>query len=509
MRRFKLGLFGKVLVTMILIFGVVATIVSAVAAYGAYTTLTAEFRSKGTAIATSVASSSVELLLNHDGSQIQSTIDQFAEIRGVAYVFVEDENGEIFGHTFVPTVPPEIHSTLLGRASHELHEQIEVKELEFANGDNVIDVAAPVLAGVAGTVHVGMARAVINAEIIRAVLRIQLVLLAVMAVSAAVAYVLVNRLVEPARVLTKHVRRVTVFDLDTLKPDPLVAAVAEKSTDEFGHLARAFQEMELQLVQALRTRDELVGVKKELDIAGSIQQALLPKALSAGEIAGRFDIDAVMIAAKEVGGDFYDYFLIDRDHIGFVVGDVSGKGVAASLYMAVCRTLLRATALQGVSPSECLRTVNDRLCSDTDSSLFVTVTYAILDTSTGELKYATGGHPPPIVIAESGLAAEMKKAPGTVLGMMEDLEFGEERITLMPGEWLVLYSDGISEAMNPRQELYGEDRLVHFLGLLRAATAAGANHAIVAEVRKFADTAPQADDITVLSLIYRGPGAGA
>jgi sigma-B regulation protein RsbU (phosphoserine phosphatase) len=448
-------------------------------------------------------------MLSRDGSQVQATIDQFIEIRGVAYVFVEDPEGEIFGHTFIPTVPPAIRSTLLGGKGRDLHETIVATDLQLADGTDITDIAAPVLAGVAGTVHVGMDREVIQAEIVRAVVRIQSVLLLVLLTSVGLSYVWINRVVDPARVLTHHVQTVSGLDLSTLKPDPTLERMASRSHDEFGHLARAFMDMEAQLVTALRTRDELVGVRKELDIAGSIQSALLPQALTANAIAGRFDIHAVMIPAKEVGGDFYDYFLIDQERIGFVVGDVSGKGVAAALYMAVSRTLLRATALQGFAPHECLRIVNDRLCADTDSGLFVTITYAILDTTTGELRYATGGHPPPIVVADSGLAYEMKKAPGTVLGMMEDLDYEEERVTLAAGDHLVLYSDGVSEAMSPTNELFGEERLVDFLGTLRAATAEGANHAVVDRVRRFADTAPQADDITVLTLIYRGPNVGA
>ena len=504
----QLRLFGKLLIAQIALFGVVALIMSVVGALGVYQSLTTEFRSKGTAIATSIASSSVELMLNRDGSQVQATIDQFIEIRGVKYVFVEDADGEIFGHTFVPTIPPEIRPTLLGGKGGELHENVVPTDLELADGGSVIDIAAPVLAGIAGTVHVGMDQEVIQSEIIRAVVRIQVALFVMLLGSIGVSYVLINRLVEPARVLTRHVESVSGLDLSTLKPDPLVIEVAEKSHDEFGQLARAILETEAQLVAAIKTRDELVGVRRELDIAGSIQKALLPAALTAHAIAGRFDIHAVMIPAKEVGGDFYDYFLIDQERIGFVVGDVSGKGVAAALYMAVSRTLLRATAVQGFGPHECLRIVNDRLCSDTDSGLFVTITYAILDTTTGELTYATGGHPPPIVITDAR-AAELKKAPGTVLGMMEDLDYSSERVTLEPGARLVLYSDGVSEAMNPANELFGEERLVQFLGKLRPATAEGCNNAIVDRVRVFADTAPQADDITVLTLIYRGPSVGA
>lgn len=502
-----LRLFGKLIAAQIVLFVVVGATLSILSAWGLAQSLDTEFRSKGTAIANSIASSSVELMLNRDGSQVQATIDQFVQIRGVKYVFVEDAEGEIFGHTFVPIVPPEIRPTILGGKGSRLREGVITTDLQLADQSSITDIAAPVLAGFAGTVHVGMDRAVIEREIIISLIRIPVALLLVLMVSIGFSYLLTNRLVAPARVLTHHVQTVSGLDFSTMTPDPALLRVAESTSDEFGHLARAFMDMEAQLVTALKTRDELVGVRKELDIAGTIQKALLPAALTAHATAGRFDIHAVMIPAKEVGGDFYDYFLIDHERIGFVVGDVSGKGIAASLYMAVSRTLLRATALlEGVSPAQCLRIVNDRLCADTDSGLFVTITYAILNTSTGELIYATGGHPPPIVLdGNRGMAYEMKKAPGTVLGVIEDVDYEEERVTLGADDQLILYSDGVSEAMNPLNELFSEERLVHFLGTLRAVTSEGANNAIIDRVRVFAGTAPQADDITVLTLIYRGP----
>jgi serine phosphatase RsbU (regulator of sigma subunit) len=504
----RLTLFGKVLVGIVLLFGVVATVVSLIAAWELDRSLSDEFRSKGTAIAVSIASSSVELMLNRDGSTLQATIDQFVEIRGVAYVFVEDDEAEIYSHTFVPFIPALVRQATMPGSGPRIREDVAITDIDLPDGGRYTNVAAPILAGVAGTVHVGMDRAVIDADIRAAILKVLGLLAILMVVSVGVAYVLVNRTIGPVRVLTTHVRSLGGLDLMALEPDPEVTHLAATSTDEFGELARAFLDMEAELKQALKSRDELVGLRRELDIAGSIQGALLPHALPAAVTAGRFDVAAKMIPAREVGGDFYDYFLIDDDRLGFVVGDVSGKGVAAALYMAVSRTLLRATALRGLDPGECLRLVNDRLCGDTDSGLFVTISYGVLDTRTGEIAYATGGHPPPFLMTVTGAVRELPKVEGTVLGMLEDLDFGSGHDRLAPGERLVLYSDGVSEAENEAQVQYTPEGLGEFLTDLSAGSAEGVADAVVASVYEFAGTAPQGDDITVLALTFHGSPAG-
>jgi phosphoserine phosphatase RsbU/P len=261
---------------------------------------------------------------------------------------------------------------------------------------------------------------------------------------------------------------------------------------------------ELELIrQALKARDELVGVRRELEIAANIQRSLLPRGVPAGGAGGRFDIWADVIPATEVGGDFYDYFMITDTRLGFVVADVSGKGVGAAMYMAVSRTLLRAAALRNLEPGECLERLNHLLCLDSDAGMFVTVCYGILDVETGALEYAIGGHPQPFIAGPTG-ARELGKSGDMVVGMMEDLTYKTLKEQMAPGEFLMLYSDGVNEAANEQKELFSIERVGEFLGTVEKTTCEAISRAVIGEVKRFEGTAPQSDDITVLTLGYRG-----
>lgn len=258
------------------------------------------------------------------------------------------------------------------------------------------------------------------------------------------------------------------------------------------------------LKDALRTRDELVGVRRELQIASSIQRALLPRGLPADGAGERYGLSAEVIPAREVGGDFYDYFLIDDRHLGFLVADVSGKGVGAAIYTAVCRTLLRAKARENPDPGQCLAAVNDALVNDGASSMFVTVCYGILDLETGEIAYAKGGHPPPFVVGASG-ARQLDLIGGMVIGMIEDQPFETIRVRLAPGEFFVTYSDGVNEAMNDREELYSLERLTPALDGCPRTSCQTVTQGVIDAVRAFQGDAPQADDIAVLTIGFRPP----
>jgi len=246
----------------------------------------------------------------------------------------------------------------------------------------------------------------------------------------------------------------------------------------------------------------LVGVRRELEIAAAIQRSLLPRGVPA-ESRGRFDLEGNVIPAREVGGDFYDYFLIDDRRLGFLVADVSGKGVGAALYMAVCRTLLRANAMEGADPGECLTLVNDMLTRDSDGSMFVTVCYAILDLETGDLVYALGAHPPPFVAGASG-GRQLDLGGDTVLGLLERQTYQTLHEQLQPGDVMLFYSDGVNEAANARSELLSLDAVKHILDKMQAKDCREVTEQVVAAVKAFEGDVPQTDDITVLAVQWRG-----
>ena len=249
--------------------------------------------------------------------------------------------------------------------------------------------------------------------------------------------------------------------------------------------------------------DQLISIQQDLRTAREIQQAILPKAFPPFPEHPEFSIFGSMIAAKEVGGDFFDYFMIDSKRLGFVIGDVSGKGVTAAIFMAVSRTLIRATGITGVTAQECMNYVNRLLCNDNDSGMFVTVFYGILNLTTGEVEYVNAGHNPPYVL--SGQDVEMvKMTGGTVLGCMEDLNYSFQKIQLNPGDLLFLFTDGVTEAFNTMEEAYGEERLVTFLDAHKTTSIEEIVKQSNQSVSDFSAGVPQSDDITLLAIRYHG-----
>jgi sigma-B regulation protein RsbU (phosphoserine phosphatase) len=246
---------------------------------------------------------------------------------------------------------------------------------------------------------------------------------------------------------------------------------------------------------------QLESIKGDLAVAREIQQAILPRIFPPfPEEAANMYIAASMNAAKDVGGDFYDFFRIDADHIGFVIADVSGKGVPAAIFMAVCRTLIRATGIRGVSPSECITYSNSLLAKESVNAMFVTAFYGIYDIRTGEVKYANAGHNPPYLMKADGSVKVLPLSHDFVAGVIDDFQYTEETTLLEKGDTLLLFTDGVTEATSPTYEEYGEQRLEQRLSQLTQVGCQQIIDAIKADVKTFAGEAEQSDDITLLAL---------
>ena len=207
---------------------------------------------------------------------------------------------------------------------------------------------------------------------------------------------------------------------------------------------------------------------------------------------------------REVGGDFYDFFLIDTERLALVIADVSGKGVPAALFMAMSRALLKATALLGVPPAECLGLVNEQLCRDNRSEMFVTVFYGVLDTASGRLEYGNAGHNPPYVVRAGGGVEPVPRTGDMVLGGLEGIAYHAGSSALAPGDTLVLYTDGVTEAMDADERLFTEGRLEEYLGRVSGSSPEDMIRGMVEEVRRFAGETPRSDDLTALAVAYRG-----
>ncbi|MFZ4520223.1 MAG: PP2C family protein-serine/threonine phosphatase [Bacteroidales bacterium] len=259
----------------------------------------------------------------------------------------------------------------------------------------------------------------------------------------------------------------------------------------------------LQVRHSMEEHDQLISIQQDLQTAHEIQQAILPKVFPPFPGRADFDIYAAMIAAREVGGDFFDFFMIDNDRLGFVIGDVSGKGVPAAIFMAVSRTLIRATGLKGIPASECMHYVNNLLCNESVSCMFVTVFYGILDTRTGDLEYVNAGHNPPWLMSRDGLK-KVEMTGGTILGYMEDFHFASRKITLSPGDRIFLYTDGVTEAFDKSDLAFGDARLEAFLLQHPEYTIEDLVKEVVKEVNDHSTGVPQSDDITLLSICFNG-----
>lgn len=252
--------------------------------------------------------------------------------------------------------------------------------------------------------------------------------------------------------------------------------------------------------KSLREHEQLVAIRQDLEVARNIQLAILPQLNPPFSNSKKFEIFASMDAAKEVGGDFYDFFMIDENRIGFVIGDVSGKGIPAAIFMAVSRTLIRATALNGHPPGECLAYVNNLLCLESVASMFVTVFYGILDCKTGVLTYANGGHNPPYIIKKDNSVSSLELTGGIALGVLDDISYVQKNITLLQEETLFLYTDGITEAMNETFDLYSDDRLIEFLKTQNNIPLESLIKNTVQSVYEYSSGVEQTDDITALAI---------
>jgi serine phosphatase RsbU (regulator of sigma subunit) len=278
-------------------------------------------------------------------------------------------------------------------------------------------------------------------------------------------------------------------------------AVALENARLYAQLRSQVEDLE----RAVLEHNQLIALRQELDIARDIQKSILPGIFPPFPERRDFDLFAAMLPAREVGGDFYDFFLVDERRLGFVVADVSGKGVPAALFMAVSRTLLRSVALQGVAPAECLKRVNELLCLENALEMFVTVFYGVLDTATGEVEYANGGHNPPLLLRRSGAVEVVAPTGGIVLGAFPGVDYRAARVRLDPGDALYLYTDGVTEAARAGGDLFGDARLVEIVSASGGLSPEVAVRTAVEAVQRWSADEPQSDDITAMTILFRGP----
>jgi sigma-B regulation protein RsbU (phosphoserine phosphatase) len=503
-------LFTKTLILIVILFGVIATATSILSGWTLYRSLTMEYRSKGIAIAKGVADSSAEILLNRDLATVQAVIDQFDEIEGVAYVFVSDSRGEVVAHTFVPAVPKEVLALIKQSRTSASTGDVVTTTLHVQGLGDFIHIYAPILVGVAGFVHVGMDQSFIRAQIWSTVAKQQGLMLAIFILSIVLAYILVNRISRPLKQLADYTLSLASQDFAPAAEIPAeIVGLPQKSKDEIGKLAESFIHMKRTLQRYLNDLKETTAtnerIESELKIAHEIQMSMVPKTFPPFPDRREFDLYATLVPAREVGGDFYDFFFIDDQRLCFAIGDVSGKGVPASLFMALTKTMFRATGgRQNATPEIILSRLNGEICRDNESCMFVTVFCCVLDIRTGQVAYSNAGHNLPYVLS-NGTVMALPKTGGIALGVTEAVNFHAGQLLLKPGDQLVLYTDGVTEAMNKDNQFFSERRLETTLQDMNGLSSKEVIAKVVKEVQRFSAGAPQSDDITMLVLDYVGP----
>ena len=284
---------------------------------------------------------------------------------------------------------------------------------------------------------------------------------------------------------------------------------AVHSRNEIGVLASSVQKMEDDIIQYIANIRSITAEKErigaELSIATQIQADMLPRIFPAFPGRKEFDIFATMTPAKEVGGDFYDFFLIDENHLGLVMADVSGKGVPAALFMVIAKTLIKNRAQMGGGPAEILNYVNEQLCEGNDAELFVTVWFAILDLTTGKGLAANAGHEHPALRRAGGEYELVIYRHSPAVATMEGMRFREHEFELHPGDCLFVYTDGVAEATDAHNELFGNERMLAALNEDPDANPETLLRTVRRHIDSFVGDAPQFDDITMLGLRYQGP----
>lgn len=295
------------------------------------------------------------------------------------------------------------------------------------------------------------------------------------------------------------------LEVDDAEEHPLA-----RLSNTLGRMTGLISSQHSRLLDALRelqasmaTRALFESLQRELEIARNMQQSILPRGAPSSRAV---DVSALMVPAKEVGGDFYDYFLLQHDgvaHLMVVVADVSGKGIPAALFMAITRTLLKGHAQRVRSPAQTIALLNDGLAEDNEQMMFVTVFLALINLVSGEMSYVNAGHNPP-ALRQGRVVTRLEAPRNMALGVAAGLNFAEGRVVLERGQQLVLYTDGVTEAVGPGEVFFGEEALFRALQESPGDSSAVAQ-TVLGAVRQFADQEPQADDITCVVVEYRGP----
>lgn len=331
-------------------------------------------------------------------------------------------------------------------------------------------------------------------SVVRALIGVNFILFAVIFV---LIFILLQKVVISAIYkVNRSLKKITDGDLNE--------KVDVRNSEEFVMLSDGINTTVGALKMAIEA--ETKRLDAELELAKSIQCSALPNVFPPYPDHEEFEIYATMDTAKEVGGDFYDFFFIDPDHFAFLVADVSGKGIPAALFMMTSKTIIKNLAKSGLSPEQIVTKTNKQICKTNEQGFFVTLFFCVLELSTGKLSCVNAGHNPPLIKRSKGEFEYFKCKPNLVIGAMSGIEYTSCETRLNPDDSIFLYTDGITEAMNTNKEFYGEKRLMEKLNVTTQVSMENILSEIKSDVASFSQEEPQADDITMLALKYKGFG---
>ena len=312
-----------------------------------------------------------------------------------------------------------------------------------------------------------------------------------------VVYFLIKKLVvDNMAKINRSLAKITSGNLDTV--------VDVRTNEEFASLSDDINSTVLTLKRYIA--EAAARIDKELEFAKTIQHSAIPTVFPPYPGHSEFDIYAAMDTAKEVGGDFYDFYFVGENKLGFLIADVSGKGIPAAMFMMTAKTIIKGYAESGKSVDEVFTIANEKLCESNEAGMFVTAWFGVLDLLTGKVEFVNAGHNPPLVRHKDSTFDYLKSKPSFVIAGMEGMKYRRNEFFLSPGDEIYLYTDGVTEATDSENRLYGEERLVRFLNTLHGLSGEEICHAVKDDVADFVGDAPQFDDITMLYLKYNGGG---
>ncbi|MCR4818724.1 MAG: SpoIIE family protein phosphatase [Fretibacterium sp.] len=540
--RFRSNLTVQILTGVVVAFGALCCVVSCIGYYGFTEALEAQYESKAANTARTAATyitpgflSSVDMMSTNWRMQydlIRKEWQRLADTQGSTFIYLYNVSPPVYEHVSVLLSVmnssanykvfhsgiivdlPEVYHSAFREVCEEGKSSAVVKVYrkeyssdEYKSGDH-ITVVLPVRSSQ------GEVQAVLGVELQMKELQnvrstyVRHVLLATAVLLLAALFVcglsLDRHLLTPIQRVAREALR---FARENTRPSaPLTQSI--RSANEIGQLARTIDQMEIDIRDYIenltRVTREKEQIEAELNVATQIQADMLPRKFPPFPDRREFEIYASMTPAREVGGDFYDFFFIDGDHLALVIADVSGKGVPAALFMVIAKTLIKTRAQMGGSPQEILADVNTQLCDGNEAGLFVTVWLGIFEISTGKMAAANAGHEYPAVRRAGGTWELVKTKNSPAVAVMDGMKFRGTEFELKPGDSLYLYTDGVAEATNADNELYGTDRMICALDRHMDEPVEELLVSMKREVDSFVGDAPQFDDITMMGLRYLG-----